>query len=195
MPSRSTTVTGAASISIPQVSQRSTIVDSPYPLLIPAEGKEVSASQADNLDDEELNVSAMSEEQVKLQLSASVKRFFELRGLDKGETYLRKLPSEHRWRLVNKLVSFAAVSGVADARLVGDLFSRVASVRLCSSEDFDAGFSPTMEILDVIALHSPNAVSLVAIMLKGTQLSGGHLDRLVCKAMGNDSEILLALLL
>lgn len=184
-----------APTAVPEVSRWP--VDSlPCPLQKSTEkkGTRMPATQTADSDDEEASA-PLSEEQVKLHLSAHAKQFFGSRSLDEGEAYLRKLPLEHRWRLVNRLVSFAAVSGVADSRLVGDFFSCVASKGLCSPDVFDAGFSPTMEILDVVALQSPNALILVMIMLKRTQLNGEQLSRLVCKAMGDASELLLALLL
>ncbi|KAH9919370.1 uncharacterized protein B0H18DRAFT_1027791 [Fomitopsis serialis] len=186
---------GITSTAVPPVPQgsRSPVYSPPQPLQESVENKGMPARQAADYDEEAC--APLSEELVKLHLSAHAKQFFGSRSLDEGEAYLRKLPLEHRWRLVNRLVSFAAVSGVADSRLVGDFFSRVASKGLCSPDVFDAGFSPIMEILDVIVLHSSNALILVTIMLKGTQLNGEQLNRLVCKAMGDASELLLALLL
>ncbi|TFY54681.1 hypothetical protein EVJ58_g8714 [Rhodofomes roseus] len=150
------------------------------------------ATESDN---EDFVVLSTSEEQVREQLSAGAKKFLESRALDKGEAILCKVPSAHRWRLVNKLVSHAVSAGVADARLVSDLFSHAASNGLCSPDDFDAGFSPTMEILDILTLRQPSALSLVAILLKGTRLKDEQLSRIVRKAVSSDSEMLLALLL
>ncbi|TFY58489.1 hypothetical protein EVJ58_g6388 [Rhodofomes roseus] len=167
----------------------------PYVLPNSAERAGQPALQADESDVEEPDVLSMSEEQVKVQLTASMQKFFEVRSLAEGETSLRRLPSAHRWRFINKLVSYAVFSGAADSRLVSDLFSRAASEGLCSPGEFDEGFSSTMVTLDVLALWLPNALSMVAILLKGTRLNEEQLRRLVHKAAKGHSEILLALLL
>ncbi|KAH9834096.1 uncharacterized protein C8Q71DRAFT_160191 [Rhodofomes roseus] len=167
----------------------------PYVLPNSAERAGQPALQADESNVEEPDVLSMSEEQVKVQLTASMQKFFEVRSLAEGEASLRRLPSAHRWRLIDKLVSYAVFSGAADSRLVSDLFSRAASEGLCSPGEFDEGFSSTMVTLDVLALWLPNALSMVAILLKGTRLNEEQLRRLVHKASSGHSEILLALLL
>ncbi|KAH9834092.1 armadillo-type protein [Rhodofomes roseus] len=183
---------GVGLASLPEVSQLRA-----HPHVLPKFAAKAVQSelQIDDEDDEDPDVFSMSEEQVKAQLTASMQNFFEVRSLAKGEAALRRLPSAHRWRFINKLVSYAVFSGAGDSRLVSDLFSCAASKGLCSPDEFDEGFSSTMETLDVLALWLPNALSMVAILLKGTRLNEKQLRRLVHKAASSHSEILLALLL
>ncbi|KAH9912527.1 uncharacterized protein B0H18DRAFT_1053546 [Fomitopsis serialis] len=135
-------------------------------------------------------------EQLKLQLSDNLKGFFEVRDLDEGEAYCRKLSSRHRWRLVDMLVLYAVVSARAvDARLVGDLFARAAKQDFISPDAFDDGFSPTLENLHVFALHTPNAASILAVMLKKAQLDSARLHTLIRRTAGSDYDMLVGLLL
>ncbi|KZT72260.1 hypothetical protein DAEQUDRAFT_705318 [Daedalea quercina L-15889] len=164
---------------------------------VPVTLTNIGTPDVDDLSKDNLSISSMTEEQVSLQLGRYVTDFLRIRDLDEGETYLHSLPSGDRWRIVYRLVSSALLSAgaVADAKLVGKLFSRAAPKDLISPEAFDAGFFPVLEIIDVIALHTTNAISLLAIMLKATQLDEKQLDRLVRRAAGDSSEILLALVL
>lgn len=136
-------------------------------------------------------------EQDKHQLSVGVEDLFRLRDLDVGEAYLQLLPPDHRWRLVVRLVTAAVWSdnGVADARLVSSLFLRAVSNRVVSHEEFVIGFLPVLDTLDIIVPRASNALVLIAIMLRGAKLDEAHLRGLVCKAIGSDAELLLALLL
>ncbi|TFY58487.1 hypothetical protein EVJ58_g6384 [Rhodofomes roseus] len=183
-------IIGVGLVSPPEVSQLRA-----HPDVLPKYAARAVQSelQADDQDNEDPGV--LSEEKVKVQLTASMQKFFKIRSLAKGEASLRGLPSAHRWRFINKLVSYAVFSGAADSRLVSDLFSCAASKGLCSPDEFDEGFSSTMETLDVLALWLPNALSMIAILLKGTRLNEKQLRRLVHKAASSHSEILLALLL
>ncbi|KAH9919371.1 armadillo-type protein [Fomitopsis serialis] len=102
------------------------------------------------------NALSMSEE-AKTRVGEDSKEFFSIRDLDEAEVYFSKLPSEHRWLLVDKLVTSAIESNDSDARLVGDLFSRAVSKDLCSPEAFEKGFAPTAEILDDIVIDARGA--------------------------------------
>lgn len=141
-------------------------------------------------------VTSAPQEQSKVQLNTEVDQLFVLRDLDKGEAYLRRLPSQHHWRLVNKLVASAIASNkISDVRLVGDLFGRAVSKSLINPGAFVTGFTPSLDTLDIIASHTPNAASFVAIMLKAAQLDSERLTGLVHQVEGSNSEILVGLLL
>ncbi|EPT00356.1 hypothetical protein FOMPIDRAFT_1049678 [Fomitopsis schrenkii] len=97
-------------------------------------------------------------EEPKINLSAEVKQLFVLRDVDKGEAYLRQLPSQHHWRWVNKLVASAVASNsIPDVRLVGDIFYRVVSKNLILPDAFVAGFTPSLDTLDTVISNTPNA--------------------------------------
>ena len=140
----------------------------------------------------------LDEEQPKvaMQLNAEVSQLFVHRDLDKGEAYLRRVPSQHHWRLVNKLVASAIASNkIQDVRLVGDLFGRAVSGNLILPDAFVAGFTPSLDTLDIITSNVPNAASLVAIMLKAAQLDYERLMELVYQVEGSSMEMLVCLLL
>ncbi|KAI6029329.1 hypothetical protein BKA83DRAFT_4217320 [Pisolithus microcarpus] len=135
----------------------------------------------------------MSEEDAKKKIDEDVKEFFAVRNLEEADAYLTALTEEHRFRLVDKLVSSALESKEADARLVADFFSRSASQQECSPDVFEAGFTPMVELLDDIAIDAPKAPEYMAIMLKGAGLDKDEerLKRMAEKMM--DSDMLLQL--
>ena len=121
--------------------------------------------------------------------------FLTVRDLEVGKKVLKECPLAHRWRLVHKLVLYAAMRGVEDARLVGGLFSHATATGICSGETYESGFSPVIDELDVLSLHIPVASTLIAMMLKGAQLDSVRLERLASRSVGDDKELLLGLLL
>lgn len=132
----------------------------------------------------------------EIHLSAEVKQLFVLRDLDKGEAYLRQLPSQHHWRWVNLLVASAIASNsIPDVRLVGDLFNRVVSKTLILPDAFVTGFTPSLDTLHIVASNMPNAASLVAIMLKAAKLDPERLTGLVHQVEGSDLDMLVGLIL
>ncbi|KAH9834097.1 uncharacterized protein C8Q71DRAFT_771064 [Rhodofomes roseus] len=134
-------------------------------------------------------------EETNVQLSASLD-FSKLRDPDEAEAYFRKLPSNHQWSLVHRLVSSAVITAsVTDARLVGEILAQGATRGFVSPDVFEAGFAPTMDILDILVSRTPNAASLVAIMLKGLRLDKDRLGGLLYKAKGDELQILHGLLL
>ncbi|KAI0919033.1 hypothetical protein AcV5_002054 [Taiwanofungus camphoratus] len=141
-----------------------------------------AASEA-NSDDEDSHVPSMSEEEAKTRIDEDLKEFFSIRDLDEAEIYFSKLPSEHKWRLVDKLVMSALESKEADAQLVADFFSRAASNNLCSPDSFEAGFMPAAETLDDVAIDAPKAFNLMATMMKGARLDEERRVRLARKWM------------
>ncbi|KAI6007612.1 hypothetical protein F5J12DRAFT_82727 [Pisolithus orientalis] len=115
----------------------------------------------------EAPVAHMSEKEARKKIDEDAKEFFTVRNLEKADAYFTSLPEEHRFRLVDKLVSSALGSKEADARLVADFFSRPVSQYECSPEAFEAGFMPMVELLEDIAIDAPKAFEFMAIMLKG----------------------------
>jgi translation initiation factor 4G len=109
----------------------------------------------------------MSEADVKKKIDEDVKEFFAVRNLEEADVYFTNLPDEHRFRLVDKLVGSALESKEADARLVGEFFTRAASNGQCTLELFEEGFIPMAEFLDDIAIDAPKAFDYMAIMLRG----------------------------
>ncbi|KAI0941635.1 hypothetical protein AcW1_003473 [Taiwanofungus camphoratus] len=152
-----------------------------------------AASEA-NSDDEDSHVPSMSEEEAKTRIDEDLKEFFSIRDLDEAEIYFSKLPSEHKWRLVDKLVMSALESKEADAQLVADFFSRAASKNLCSPDSFEAGFMPAAETLDDVAIDAPKAFNLMATMMKGARLGEDEERRTRLATKSMDSDKLVALL-
>ncbi|CCM03917.1 uncharacterized protein FIBRA_06068 [Fibroporia radiculosa] len=154
------------------------------------------ASEAGQSDDEGGDPAApsMTEDEALTRVKEDSKEFFSIRDLTEAEVYFSKLPSEHRWRLVDKLVSSAIESKESDAQLVADFFSRAMSKNLCSPQSFEDGFAPVAEILDDVAIDAPKAFNLMAMMMKGARLDQDEdrRSRLASKSM--DSDKLLALL-
>ncbi|TFY60895.1 hypothetical protein EVJ58_g4849 [Rhodofomes roseus] len=146
-------------------------------------------SEAGHSDDEDSTAPSMSEEEAKIRVGEDSKEFFSIRDLTEAEVYFSKLPSEHRWLLVDKLVNFAIESKASDAQLVADFFSGAVSKNLCSPESLEKGFTPTAEILDDIVIDAPKALDLMATMMKGAQLDEERRTRLASKSMDSDKLI------
>ncbi|EPQ55181.1 hypothetical protein GLOTRDRAFT_61048 [Gloeophyllum trabeum ATCC 11539] len=152
-----------------------------------------SASRAGS-DDEEDGADAgpsMSEEEAKRRIGEDLQEFFAIRDLDEAEQYFTKLPQEHRFRLVDALVTKAIEAKQADAELVAGLFSRAAEKGLCTPAAFEEGFMHTAEFIDDIAVDAPKALDLLAIMMKGAGLDKEEerRDRIVNKSMDKDKLI------
>lgn len=154
-----------------------------------------AASEA-NSEDEAPEVAgpSMSEEEAKVRVQEDSKEFFSIRDLGEAEVYFTKLPSEHRWRLVDKLVSSAIESKEADAQLVADFFGRAVARNTCSPASFEEGFTQVAEILDDIAIDAPKAFNLMATMMKGARLDVDEERRTRLASKSMDSDKLLSLL-
>ena len=158
----------------------------------PTEHESTPASAEVSEEGEVVEDGTMSEADAKKRIDEDSKEFFAVRNLEEAEVYFTNLTDEHRFRLVDKLVTKAIESKEADAQLVGDFFSRAVSKELCSQASFEEGFLPTAEILDDIAIDAPKAFDLMAIMMKGADLDKEYQMRIAAKSM--DSDKLLALL-
>ena len=156
------------------------------------EAATTSANQSEDGDPED---TSMSEAEAKKRIDEDSKEFFGIRNLEEADEYFKKLPSEHRFRLVDKLVNTAMESKEADAQLVGDFFNRASSNDLCSPASFEEGFRPTAELLDDVAIDVPKAFNLMAIMMKGARLDKDEerRGRLASKSMDGDKLVLLLL--
>ena len=155
-----------------------------------------SPSVPDHLVSDGVAAPSLLEEPIQLQLSAAISSFLSSGDVGAGERALRDLPAEHRWRFIHKIVLAAALrDGLIMARLVGRLIASVASNEICSSESLALGFSKVVEVLDVVAPHTTDVASRIAIMLKGAHLNNAQLVGLVEQAVGYEREMLLGLLL
>ncbi|KAG9312204.1 hypothetical protein JVU11DRAFT_7502 [Chiua virens] len=130
----------------------------------------------------------MSEADAKKKVDEDVKEFFAVRSLVEADVYFTALPDEHRFHLVDKLVSTALEGKEADATLVSEFFTQAASKSQSSPEIFEAGFMPMAELLDDIAIDAPNAFKFMAIMLKGAGFDKDEdsLGRIASKSMDSD---------
>ncbi|KAI6106519.1 armadillo-type protein [Pisolithus croceorrhizus] len=156
------------------------------PRSIPAPGETPPPTSED--EPEGSPATQMSEEDAKKKIDEDVKEFFAVRNLEEADAYFTALTEDHRFRLVDKLVSSALEGKEADARLVADFFSRSASQQECSPDAFEAGFTPMVELLDDIAIDAPKAPEYMAIMLKGAGLDKDEerLKRMAEKMMDSD---------
>ncbi|OBZ69857.1 hypothetical protein A0H81_10315 [Grifola frondosa] len=102
----------------------------------------------------------------------------------RANTYFTRLPVDHHWCLVDKLVS-AAIANESDAQLVAGLFDRAAARRLCSPASFEAGLAPIAQALEHITIGAPNALECIAIMMKGAHI---HEDNERCIRLANRSR-------
>jgi len=112
----------------------------------------------------------MSVADAKKKIDEDLKEFFAVRNLDEAEVYFTGLPAQFHVILIDKLVTKAVESKEADAKLVGNFFSRAVSKKLCTPAAFEEGFMPTAETIDIIAIDAPKAFQLFATMLKGAEL-------------------------
>jgi len=112
----------------------------------------------------------MTEAGAKKKIDEDLKEFFAVRNLDEAEFYFTDLPAQFHVTLIDKLVTKAVESKEADAKLVGDFFSRAVSKELCTPAAFEEGFMPTAETIDDIVIDAPKAFQLFATMLKGAEL-------------------------
>ncbi|TDL23008.1 ARM repeat-containing protein [Rickenella mellea] len=131
-------------------------------------------------------VPAMSEEEAMRQIGQDIKEFFAIHNMEETEAYWTKLPVEHRFRLVDELVTFAIQSKEADAKLVAEFFDLAVKKDLCPPASFEDGFLPTIEILDDIAIDAPMAFDLMTTMLDGSKLDTVRRKRLAGKPVDGD---------
>ena len=131
---------------------------------------------------------AMSEAEANKKITEDIKELFSIRNIDESEEYFTKLPSEHHYRLVDKMVSKAIESKEADGNLVADAFARAVEKNLCSVSAFEEGFLPIAELLDDIAIDAPKAFQIMATMMKGAGLDKDEerRTRIAQKSMGSD---------
>ena len=153
------------------------------------------ASTSVTAEDNGVSEHPMSREQLQ-RLKDAVADFLKTRDLGMGEQALRSLSAEHQWRFINKAVLAALLcEGLSTAQLVGELVSSATSKGLCWPDSLVRGFSRVVEVLDVVAVHTPDASSRVAIMLRGARLERARLVGLVEQAVGYEHEMLVGLLL
>jgi translation initiation factor 4G len=155
--------------------------------------EEAAPASADPSEEDEAEEAGMSEADAKKKIDEDSKEFFSVRNLEEAEVYFTNLTPEHRFRLVDNLVTSAIESKEADAQLVGDLFSHAVSKDLCSMATLEEGFLPTAEILDDVAIDAPKAFNLMAIMMKGAGLDKDDERKARIAAKSIDGDKLVAL--
>ena len=168
------------------------------PRSVPMERSESApaASEASS-DDEQAEVagaSSMSEADAKKKIDEDLKEFFTIRSIEEAESYFSSLPSEHRFRLVDKLVLSAVERKQEDAELVAALFVHARKRDLCSPASFEEGFTELASLLDDLVYDAPKAFELTAIMMKGAGLDADEERRARLVSKSADSERLVALL-
>jgi translation initiation factor 4G len=135
------------------------------------------ASQATSEDETGLEDEALK------RIREDVKEFFVVRSLEEAEIYFTNLAPEHRFHLIEKLVSSALESKESDAELVDNFFSVAVTKNLCSPDAFEKGFTLAAEILDDVAIDAPKAFDLMAIMVRGAKLDSERRERIARKLL------------
>ncbi|KAF4598720.1 hypothetical protein EYR38_007128 [Pleurotus pulmonarius] len=135
---------------------------------------------------EQAEAPTMSEADARKKIDQDVKALFDRRDLDEAEACFSHLPSTYHEYLVDQLVLTAIKSNEADATLVANFFARAASNNLCSSTSFEAGFVGVAEFLEVIAINTPKAWDLMAILINGAALNNAGQRRIASKTTDAD---------
>ncbi len=71
-----------------------------------------------------------------------------------------------------------------------DFFARASSKSLCASAAFEQGIASVAEFLDDIAIDAPKAPKLLAIMIKGADLSEAQRTWIADKLEGSGAKLL-----
>ena len=171
--------------------QRKRLVLAPRSVPVEVTSTSPAAESESSQSEEEASIE-MTEEAALKKISEDLKEFFAVRNLEEAEVYFSGLPPQHHHVLVNKLVSTAVESKEDDAKLVSQFFVRAASKELCSAASFEEGLTPVAEIIDDIAIDTPKAFQLLAMMVKGASLDQERVSNLASKSL--DSDKFLALL-
>ncbi|KAI0061212.1 hypothetical protein BV25DRAFT_808484 [Artomyces pyxidatus] len=129
-----------------------------------------AASEAGSDDEAASTPAAMTADEAGKKITEDLKEFFSIRSLDEAENYFTTLPAEHRFRLVDKLITDAVERKDADVQLVADLFVRSREKDLCTADAFEEGFNGLAEMVDDVAVDVPKAWTFFAIMVKGAGL-------------------------
>jgi len=119
----------------------------------------------------------MSESQAKTRIEEDVKELFQIHSLTNGIAYFETLPGEHRYLLVDKLISKIDAKEF-DVAFMEKLFARVLDAGVCDEETFERGFASTMTFLDDISVDVPTAYAVIARLLLAARLSHGAIGRL-----------------
>jgi translation initiation factor 4G len=120
----------------------------------------------------------MSEAEATQKANADVNELIESSDLDKAERYLKDLPSEYHYKLVDKLVSTAIESSTGDATaFVTLVFERASAKRLCTAGALEEGLGAVAEFLEEIVLEFPLAYERYVTMAKCANLDSAALLR------------------
>ncbi|KAL0565162.1 hypothetical protein V5O48_016868 [Marasmius crinis-equi] len=144
---------------------------------------------SDDMSSEEREAEVSQADAMKI-VEANTKEFFVVRDFDEGKTYFDRLPPQHHYRLVDKLVSCALYSTEEDAQLVSDLLQRVSSESLASSADLVEAFSSVAEFLDELTFDVPGAPELFALMMSGAAFSDEEWAEVVSKSEAQGAQVL-----
>ena len=113
---------------------------------------------------------AISEGEATSKIDEDVKEFFDIRSLNKAESYFSSLPTKYRHRLVDTLVMTSIEMKEPDVKLVGNLFVRVREKGLCSPAVFEEGLLGLTELLDDLTFDIPKVWLYFVILLKASGL-------------------------
>jgi translation initiation factor 4G len=168
------------------------------PRSVPQEGAEVAeidegaeadevAEDAEDVDSDEVagvaneSEPTMTDAQADARIEEDIKEFWNGPNIDEARHYFENLQTEHKQRLVSKLVSSALDKKENDVILVAELFSSVADGHFCSEDAFEQGLLLTVESVDDISVDVPKAYSYVARLLHGSKLPRATVESLASK--------------
>jgi len=132
----------------------------------PDEGDEPEEEE----EEEEAAGPSMSEDEAKRKIDQDIKELFNLRSVDEAESYFTSLPTEHRWRFVDAVITKGIDGKAADIPLISNVLSTARTKELLPADAFEEGFSGLAEIIDDIAIDVPKAFNIMAEWMKAAGL-------------------------
>ncbi|KAJ3737530.1 ARM repeat-containing protein [Lentinula guzmanii] len=140
-----------------------------------------SDSKDEAMDEPEQEI---SEAEAKKKISEDVKEFFGVRNIDE-----RKFTSKNFPRIIIIHSSISLPPMLSNPRKL--MQGWVTSKKLCSPSAFEEGFLGVAEFLDDIAIDAPKATDLLAIMIKGADLSEEQRTNIASKSAENGDKLLM----
>lgn len=120
---------------------------------------------------------SMTEAQARAKIDEDIKEFMQIHDINEATGYFESLPATYRHLLVDRFASKMDAKET-EVALIAELFSRISTSGLCTTQIFEQGFTPTVEALDDISLDVPAAYNVMAKLLCASKLSREAVGRL-----------------
>ncbi|CAE6539638.1 unnamed protein product [Rhizoctonia solani] len=132
-------------------------------------------------DIEEEREEAMTEEEAGHLVKEDVKEYLGVENVDEAIMALEALPSEHRHLFVDKLINASMDGGNKDVVLTEKLFSAARSQSVITTEDFERGMLPTIEMADDLSIDVPKTYEWLARMIHAAGLDKAKAEEMAGK--------------